>query len=133
MKNETPKREQNRMLVVDDDATILDALRRFFGTRGWDVDVTTEREEAEALLVHRRYDLVLADVCLTTGGRDGLELLRVVREHRRGTRVVLLTGYGVEAISAVATELGASAVLEKPIPLPLLEAAIDRLRGVAHA
>ena len=60
------------------------------------VDTAAEKEEAEALLAHTEYAVVIADLRLTgIYGMEGLDIIAVVTPSAgRSTRVVLLTGYG---------------------------------------
>ena len=51
-----------RLLVVDDEAPILFALRQYFSPLGYAVVCAREREEAEALLAHDEFALVIADL-----------------------------------------------------------------------
>ena len=54
-----------RILVVDDEEPILFAIRDYFEPLGWQVDCAQELEEAEALLSHIRYTLLIADLRLS--------------------------------------------------------------------
>jgi len=122
-----------RMLLVDDQATILAPLVDYFTTLGWSVIATQEFEEAAALLETTAFDLLLTDVRL--GGihsHEGLELLAAVRARGLATKVVLMTGYGSPLVQEEAARLGADAVLSKPVPLgTLAQAATLALTGAA--
>jgi len=107
-----------RLLVIDDEAAILHALREFFLASGYAVDCASEKEEAEAMLMHYEYSLALVDLQMTDGhGKEGLDLVSFIRERRGHTRVVLLTGRGSPEIEAEARRRGADLVLYKPQPL----------------
>jgi EAL domain-containing protein (putative c-di-GMP-specific phosphodiesterase class I) len=83
-----------QMLVIDDERVITLAIKNYFTRLGNAVDTAAEREEAEALLATRRYDVVIADVRLEgMDGREGLDILRFVRERCLDARVVLMTAY----------------------------------------
>lgn len=117
-----------RMLVVEDESTALFALRKYFSAAGYHVDYARELEEAQALIVTTRYHVVIADLRLTgSSAAEGLEVLRFVRHHSRGTKVVILTAYGSPEIQSSARILGAGAFLQKPTPLPEIGAAVLRL------
>jgi DNA-binding response OmpR family regulator len=112
-----------RLLVVDDEEAILSAIREYFQPRGYEVDCARELEEAEALLAHIRYALVIADVRLTgVHGNEGLELIRFIRERSPWTRIIVLTGYGSTEIEMEAIGRGVDAFLQKPQPLSELAA-----------
>jgi len=117
-----------RLLIVDDEAAIRFALVEYFRGSGWTVDAASEKEEAEALLACTPYAVVIADLRLTgIHGVEGLDIVQWSRHLRPETRVVLLTGNATPEIEAEARRLGADAFLQKPLPLPQLEAIVDGL------
>lgn len=117
------------MLVVEDESTVLFALRKYFMAAGYQVDYARELEEAEALIITTQYHVVIADLRLSgsSSTAEGLEVLRFVRHHSRGTKVVILTAYGSPDIQSSARVLGAAAFLQKPTPLPEIGAAVLQL------
>ncbi|HWM94462.1 MAG TPA: response regulator [Thermoanaerobaculia bacterium] len=119
-----------RLLIVDDEDAILAAIRDYFEPRGYDVDCARELEEAEALLSHIRYALMIADLRLTgVHGNEGLELVRFARERSPWTRTIVLTGYGSTEIEMEAIGRGVDAFLQKPQPLSELAAIAANLTG----
>lgn len=115
-----------RMLLVEDQSTILTPLVDYFTLLGWEVTAAQEFEEAAALLETGSFDLMIADVRL--GGihsHEGLELLAVVRARGLPMRVVLMTGYGSPLVQSEATRLGVDALLAKPVALGTLAAACE--------
>jgi DNA-binding response OmpR family regulator len=121
-----------RLLIVDDEAAIRFALSDYFRECGWEVDAAAEKEEAEALLAHTEYAVVIADLRLTgIYGIEGLDIIQWSRHLRPETRVVLLTGNGTPEIEAEARRRGADAFLHKPLPLPELERVVASLTGRA--
>jgi DNA-binding response OmpR family regulator len=122
-----------RLLVVEDELVVRKALRKYFSAEGFEVDCARELEEAQALIVTSRYALVIADLRLSWSyAVEGLEILRFVRHHSRGTRVIILTAYAAPEIQRSARALGADAFLQKPVPLPDIAAAVYRLTGDVH-
>lgn len=119
-----------RLLVVDDEESILSAIRDYFEPRGYEVDCARELEEAEALLSHIRYSLMIADLRLTgVQGNEGLELIRFARDRSPWTRTIVLTGYGSTEIEMEAIGRGVDAFLQKPQPLAHLAAIAANLTG----
>jgi CheY-like chemotaxis protein len=119
-----------QLLIIDNEETILFALKRYFAKLCYRVDAASELEEAEALVAHTRYDLVIADLSLTTGGStEGLEILRFLRTQSPATPAILLTAFGTPAVEREARRRGARAVLQKPQPLPELARVADELLG----
>jgi DNA-binding response OmpR family regulator len=105
-------------------------MARYFGRIGCQVSTAREREEAEALLSHQSFDLVILDLGLTSYGMEGLEILREIRYGSMGTPVVILSALVTPEIEADALRRGADAVLAKPQPLADLAAVAARLMGV---
>jgi two-component system response regulator (stage 0 sporulation protein F) len=112
---------RHRLLIVDDQEAILFAMQEYLASLGYLVDCARDRAEATALLDHRAYDVVIADLRLTPlRDDDGLELLSLVRERAPETRTILLTAYGSPAVERAAQWCGADVVLQKPQPLGAL-------------
>ena len=117
-----------RILVVDDEEPILSAIREYFAPLGYEVDCARELEEAEALLAHVRYEVLIADLRLTgSQSAEGLELVRFARERSPWTRTILLTGFGSMEVETEALGRGVDAFLQKPQPLSCLAAIVAEL------
>jgi two-component system response regulator TctD len=117
-----------RLLLVDDEDTILFAMREYFTASGFRVDCAGEREEAEALLASREYSAVIADLRLTgSDSGDGLNVIAAAREKSRRLRVVLLSAHASPQVEARARAAGADAVLRKPRPLREIAACLHAL------
>jgi two-component system NtrC family response regulator len=117
-----------RILVVDDEPSILFALEDFFSSRGYQVDCADALEEALTLLAHNAYRLMIADLRLEGArGTQGLELAAFARSASPAVRIIVLTAYGTPDVEARARNLGADAFLHKPMPLPELARIVDTL------
>jgi DNA-binding NtrC family response regulator len=106
------------MLVIDDEPAIRFALRGYFTPRGFDVALASDFAGAALLLGSRRFDLLIADLRLSSS--DDEAGLRVVSHARRvapTTRIIVLTAYGTADSQRRALAEGASAFLHKPTPL----------------
>jgi len=104
-----------RILIVDDEELIVQAMRKYFTRLGYAVDSAYELEEAQALLGHYKYDLVIADLRLTgVGGVEGLQIVADVQQKCASTRVILLSAYGTPEIERESYQRGADAFLHKP-------------------
>lgn len=108
----------DRILIVDDEATILFAVGEYFAAHGAEVDCAQDLAEAQGFLSLGRYAAIIADLSLSgSRGTEGLELARWVRERDPSTRVIILTAYGSAETEREARRLGASGFLRKPLPL----------------
>ena len=107
-----------RLLVVDDEESICFSMSEYFSLQGYKVDTACELEEAEKLLGATNYKVVIQDLRLTmTNNHDGLDMIRLIREHNPQARIVVLTAYGSAEIEDEARRCGADAFLRKPKPL----------------
>ncbi len=90
----TDQQTRRRILVVDDDAGVLFALRRLFGTLDVDVETCADPESALERLESgsASYDLVISDERMPK--MSGLDMLRRVRSAWPGTPTILMTGFG---------------------------------------
>jgi CheY-like chemotaxis protein len=100
------------VLLVDDEAGILSALRRTLRREGYEILTAESAAEALRALEREPVDLVLSDQKMP--GMSGTELLeRIARRHRDVARVVL-TGWPEEIPAAERAALGIRALLPKP-------------------
>src|SRR5690606_29121779 len=113
-----------RVLVVDDEATIRDIVRRYLTADGFDVAEAGDGEDALRQFEDRRPDLVVLDVMMP--GMDGLEVLRRLRA-KSTVFVVLLTAKAEEVDKLVGLSVGADDYLTKPFSLRVL---VARVRAV---
>jgi len=115
-----------RILIVDDNQALLELITNEFTAEGYKVDAATGREEAEALLNHDDYDLVITDLALSRCGLSGLDILEILAKRQTRPKVIVLTGHGTPEIQKEACSRGADAFLKKPMPI----ADIVRLIGM---
>jgi len=109
-----------RLLVVDDEEAILWPVAKFFRGLGWEVVSSMEAQEAEAFLGSQKFAVVVLDLALSPFGREGLDVLRSVRRQQPRLPVVILSANVSPEVELQAKELGAGAVLRKPLALPNL-------------
>jgi len=112
------------LLVVDDDVKFASALARAMKRRGYRTVVAHNADEAleEAAAWGPPYAAVLD---LSMPGRDGLELLRQLRERYPAVRAVLLTGYGSISSAVDAMKIGAVNYLTKPTDADAIVRALE--------
>ena len=78
-----------RLLLIEDERTLCDAVARRLRRSGYSVDLAYDGERALQLLEVERYDLVLLDLNLPK--LDGMSVLRTLRQTDRETRVLILS------------------------------------------
>jgi DNA-binding NtrC family response regulator len=113
-----PGAPQRRILIIDDEQPVREAVSEYLAAHGFHVDAAQELEEAEALLATTGYAVMVADVRLSgTHGREGLELIRFARHQLPGIGVIVMTGHAAGDLEQEARRRGADAFVEKPLPL----------------
>lgn len=108
---------RKRILIIDDNEQLLNVVTEFLGIHGYEVHTATEREEAEALLSHMEYDLVITDLALTRCGFGGLDILERLSHSSVRPKVIVLTGHGTPDLQMEARSRGVDAFVKKPAPL----------------
>jgi DNA-binding response OmpR family regulator len=101
-----------RVLVVDDDPTVSDVVRRYLEREGLTVELAGDGQQALDAYDAERPDLVVLDLMLP--GIDGLEVCRRLRAHDRSLPVIMLTALGEESDRVLGLELGADDYITKP-------------------
>jgi DNA-binding response OmpR family regulator len=122
------ERVSPRVLVVDDEAVILFAVREFLSARGYAVDSAMTADEACQSLSDRRYHAVITDLRLSRSAEcEGLTVLRCARGQTPRVPAIVLTALTSGAESAEARRLGAWGVFTKPVDLRELDAAVEQM------
>jgi DNA-binding response OmpR family regulator len=102
----------SRVLVVDDDPTVSDVVRRYLERAEYEVVLAADGQGALDAVHSQRPDLVVLDLMLP--GIDGLEVCRRLRRDDPDLPVVMLTALGDEADRVVGLSLGADDYVTKP-------------------
>jgi len=120
-----------RILLVEDDAMLADAVARALTQSAHAVDVARTGEDADSALVAFPYDLVVLDIGLP--GLDGFEVLKRLRARRLAVPVLVLTAREAVEDKIAGLDLGADDYLTKPFHLNELEARVRALIRRANA
>src|SRR6266850_1846397 len=124
--------DQPRVLVVDDDPALLQALPEALRLRMGSVTVDTadSGEGALNLIAARDYDVIVTDIKMP--GTDGLGLLAEIRTRRPDTPTIMITGHGEHALAINALRGGAYDFIQKPIDRDYLVASLRRAIQVSE-
>ncbi len=127
-------RRQVRVLVVDDDSTVLESCESVLAGAGYRVDAVRKGQEAIRKVKSDDYQIALVDQKMPDA--DGFEVLETVREESPDTLVIMMTGYASAEGSVQAVQAGAWDYLPKPFSatqlLVLVGRAAHRLSRVAR-
>ena len=113
------------LLVIEDERALCETIVRSLRHQAYSVDCCYDGEKAVELLGVERYDLVLLDLNLP--GKDGMTVLRTLRQTDRETKVLILSARGEVEDKVEGLDAGANDYLAKPFHLAELEARIRSL------
>ncbi len=116
--------EERTLLIVDDNEIFRDRLARAFSDRGFEVRKAQDYDTAITLAREESPEWAVVDMRMP--GRNGLEVVRDLKEIDPQTKIVVLTGYGSIATAIDAVRLGAINYLQKPADADDIIAAFSR-------
>jgi len=123
-----PGAGRRRVLLVEDEAGIVDFLTRGLEQAGFAVEAATDGREGERLALGGRFDAVVLDILLP--GRNGLQILASLRRLRPSLPVIVLSALGEPEDRVAGLEAGAIDYVAKPFSVAEL---IARLRAQLRA
>ena len=122
--------DATRLMIVEDDASLVKALRRSFERRGYDVSSCDGVDSLRAALRSVTPDCAVVD--LKVVGGSGLECVKLLHDKDPEMRIVVLTGFASIATAVEAIKLGACHYLAKPANTDDIEAAFAKVEGDAQ-
>lgn len=114
-----------RILFIEDEKKITDALKELCRIQNIDCDIANDGEEGLLFALNPIYDVIVLDIMLP--GKNGLEILKDVRDHDITTPILLLTAKGTVDDKVKGLDLGADDYLVKPFSAKELFARIRAL------
>ena len=112
-----------RILIVDDEEIVQNLFASFLSDQ-YICETAASCDEALAHLAHNTYGLVLSDIQMP--GRNGVELLREIRQHYPDTAVIMISGVGRPQRIRDTLQIGAVDYLTKPCDLEVLGLSVQR-------
>src|SRR5512141_104580 len=107
-----PAPAEGAVLIVDDEASIRESLQTLLELEGFTVQTAATGEEGLAKIAEQPMDLVLLDFALPD--RNGLEILRDIRDRDPELGVIMITAYGTVENAVAAMQAGATNFIQKP-------------------
>jgi len=116
-----------RVLLIEDEPNIVEALRFILIRDGWHVDTHSDGATAIRAIEHRSPDVVVLDVMLPN--RSGYDIMRDLRAHAtlNALPVLMLTARGQDKDRALAAEIGVTEFMTKPFSNDALVRTVRRL------
>jgi DNA-binding response OmpR family regulator len=114
-----------KILVIEDDPTVGEFVRRGLEEQRWQVDLVADGREGEGLAVSQPYDLVVLDMRLP--GKHGLDILRTLRSRGFERPVLVLTAQDAVDAKVETLRAGADDYVTKPFAFEELLARIEAL------
>ncbi len=102
-----------RLLIVEDEETLCESLRRVLLREGYAVDTFNSAEEALEVFENGAYDLIITDIILP--GITGIELLKRIKERLPEQIVIIMTAYASLETAVEALRTGAYDYVVKPV------------------
>ena len=109
-----PMDNRLRVLIVDDEPSVGDALKLVLESNGYEVVLVTNGMDGIDQVRQGRFGFSVVDLFLTD--ISGFEVITDIRKHQPEIPIVLITAHGSEQVFAEAKKLGAIGALAKPFP-----------------
>lgn len=90
--NSSIKQKNNRILIVDDEADVLDFLKIYLESLGWEVTAISSTSEAFEELDKNSYFMVITDIAMPD--MDGYEFISKIKAKKIPSQMALMTGFG---------------------------------------
>jgi DNA-binding NtrC family response regulator len=119
------KIKNTKILLIDDDEWIRDAMTLFFESEGCQIMALETGEEALVEIHRQNYGIIICDYKLP--GIDGLQLLKEIQKAKPDTKIILITAYKTEELVAEAKQMGVHDFISKPFTSETIEASLSRL------
>ncbi|MBN1834303.1 MAG: response regulator [Spirochaetales bacterium] len=113
-----------RILVIDDDRTVLEAIATILEDMGHRVDGFTGSSDGEKAALSADYDLILMD--LRMPGKDGAAVTESILADKPQAKVLIITGHPSDPLAKRALDAGAKGLLKKPFEIGKV---LDHLSG----
>ncbi|MCA1592991.1 MAG: response regulator [Acidobacteria bacterium] len=103
---------QSRILVIDDEQSVADALRTILEDDGYEVEITGNGYDGLKRAAELPFALIITDLSLPDA--SGIDVIRASREQGCSSRIILVTANATPEVIAEAHACGAIEVLSKP-------------------
>jgi DNA-binding NtrC family response regulator len=114
-----------RILIIDDERIVCERLTHALKKFGFEVEAYTDSREALDRIAAEPFDIVITDMRMR--GPSGIDVLRFVRQHRPGSKVIVITGFATVETATEVLKGGAVDFIPKPFKMSQLRDLVLRL------
>jgi DNA-binding response OmpR family regulator len=126
MAQQLPSLDNKRILLVEDDARIVNFMQRGLEAEGMTLDVVSAKTPALYLAESHHYNSIILDIYL--GDDDGLDVCRTLRQRSIDTPILLMTAKDSMELREASVKAGANAYLPKPFSFDDLLRTLEKVR-----
>ena len=113
-----------KILVIDDEQLILDAIETILAEMGYQVKCFSDPVAGEREALEQDYDLIIVDIQMPE--KDGASITKTVLLQKPKAKILIITGFPADPLAKKALDLGAKALLKKPFEISKI---LDFLQG----
>lgn len=124
---ENPQPSKRRILVLDDDRSLLNIISLMLEARGWRCIAARSVSECELLISRDGIDAALLDV--NAGDVDGVALAEQIRKQKPHVPIVMMTGCPDRDLESRVGRIGHASVIAKPFKIQDLEQTLEAARA----
>ena len=114
-----------KILIVDDEAGIVQEMKEFLGEEGYEVHTADTAKAGIKLIEEIHPDVILIDVKLPDA--SGTDVLRACKEKSPKTKTIMVTGYVDQNVMDEAERIGRDTFLQKPFDFVRLIEELEKL------
>jgi DNA-binding NtrC family response regulator len=120
---------QFKILVVDDNRSLTEALGDVFEAKGYAVELAFDGDQAVERVRSSSFDCILMDVRMPR--MSGVDAFKEIKKLSPAVPVILMTAYSVQGLIEEARAEGVAAIVQKPVAIDKIIAIIEELKGSA--
>ena len=106
---------KKRVLIIDDEQPIIDAVEAILGDMGYDVTGFNDSTEGLQAALDNEYDLIMVDVRMPV--MNGAEVARSVLGKKPNAKILVITAHPTDPFAKQALDAGAKGILKKPFEI----------------
>lgn len=123
--DEPKKQAIQKILVVDDSATILSIIKKYLLSQGYNTSTCTSAKNGIELMQKEEFDLVITDLDMPE--INGVEFFLWIKGNKPQTQVIIMTAFGSEDIREFANSVGILRYFEKPLNMKQVKQVLDEI------